>query len=148
MKILALELSTARGSLAWLNDRVDLAREWPAPEKFGAFLKTSTRSREIWFFGSIVATWPSSYVGVHCDSAAIGLQAARCSTHRVSFDLRQADYCVTGDARWQSFSSRTSANELIEGPSLFTEEDLKNDLKHLSECRFFLPNHCRNFRAW
>src|SRR5437870_12503573 len=36
MKILALELSTARGSLAWLDGEVALAREWPNDRKNSA----------------------------------------------------------------------------------------------------------------
>jgi len=36
MKILALELSTARGSLAWLNDAVEFARKWPNDRKNSA----------------------------------------------------------------------------------------------------------------
>ena len=37
MKILALELSTARGSLAWLDeDDTDLTREWPNDRKNSA----------------------------------------------------------------------------------------------------------------
>ena len=33
MKILALELSTARGGLAWLDHDAELAREWPNERK-------------------------------------------------------------------------------------------------------------------
>jgi len=29
MKILALELSTSRGSLAWLDGEIEFMREWP-----------------------------------------------------------------------------------------------------------------------
>ena len=36
MKILALELSTPRGSLAWLDDEVAVAREWPNDRKNSA----------------------------------------------------------------------------------------------------------------
>ena len=36
MKILAFELSTSRGSLAWLDDEVELVREWPNDRKNSA----------------------------------------------------------------------------------------------------------------
>ena len=36
MKILALELSTARGSLAWLDKETEFSREWPNDRKNSA----------------------------------------------------------------------------------------------------------------
>src|SRR5213596_1246710 len=81
MKILALELSTARGSLAWLNDTVDLVVvEWPNDRKnSGAFFENLAQVQEQ--FGSpdtiIVGLGPGSYAGTRIAiSAAIGLQTA------------------------------------------------------------------------
>src|SRR5438094_327884 len=80
MKILALELSTACGSLACLSEGVDLAREWPNERKnSGAFFanlgdmqKQFGRSERI-----IVGLGPGSYAGTRIAiSAAIGLQLA------------------------------------------------------------------------
>ncbi len=36
MKILALELSTSRGSLAWLDGEIEFTREWPNDRKNSA----------------------------------------------------------------------------------------------------------------
>jgi tRNA threonylcarbamoyladenosine biosynthesis protein TsaB len=138
MKILALELSTARGSLAWLNDDVALASEWPNDRKNSAsfFENLSNATKK---FGPpeiiIVGLGPGSYAGTRIAiSAAIGLQlssgarligypsicAMACDAH---------EYCVIGDARRKSFFfARIRARELIEGPSLHSEEELKNKL--------------------
>src|SRR5438445_13767876 len=78
MKILALELSTARGSLAWLDGNLKNAREWPNDRKNSAAffqnLEAVTRkspSPEI----SIVGLGLGSYAGTRIAiSAAIGLQ--------------------------------------------------------------------------
>ena len=137
MKILALELSTARGSLAWLSDRVDLAREWPSDRKNSAafFENLDEVTRK---FGSseaiVVGLGPGSYAGTRIAiAAAIGLQAAS-KARLIGFPsicaIRSANYCVIGDARRQSFFfAHVREHELIEGPSLFTEEDLKNKLE-------------------
>src|ERR1041385_5513812 len=142
MKILALELSTARGSLAWLgNDDVDLAREWPNDRKHsGAFvenLETVTKT-----FGGpdtvIVGLGPGSYAGTRIAiSAAIGLQlstrarligfpsvcAMECDSH---------EYCVIGDARRKSFFfARIREQELMEGPTLYSEPEMKTKLDEL-----------------
>ena len=78
MKILALELSTARGSLAWLdNDDAELAREWPNDRKNSAafFENLDVVTKK---FGApetvIVGLGPGSYAGTRIAiSAAIGL---------------------------------------------------------------------------
>ena len=48
MKVLALELSTARGSLAWLDDGGDpIERDWPNDRKnSGPFFENLTAIRE------------------------------------------------------------------------------------------------------
>jgi tRNA threonylcarbamoyladenosine biosynthesis protein TsaB len=135
VKILALELSTADGSLAWLDENAtSLTREWPNDRKNSAFffenLKAVTEK-----FGVpdriIVGLGPGSYAGTRIAiSAAIGLQvssgaaligfpsisAMKCDAH---------EYCVIGDARRKSFFfARIRANSLIEGPTLFSEAEL------------------------
>jgi tRNA threonylcarbamoyl adenosine modification protein YeaZ len=137
MKILALELSTARGSLAWLNDYVDLAREWPSDRKNSAafFENLDEVTRK---FGSpeaiVVGLGPGSYAGTRIAiAAAIGLQAAS-KARLIGLPsicaIVSPDYCVIGDARRKSFFfARVRAHELIEGLSLFTEEGLKNKLE-------------------
>src|SRR5438094_4815363 len=139
MKILALELSTARGSLAWLDGNLKNAREWPNDRKNSAAffqnLEAVTRkfpSPEI----IIVGLGPGSYAGTRIAiSAAIGLQLS--SDARLigypSICAMQCDaqeYCAMGDARRKSFFfARILKNEVIEGPTLFPELELKARLE-------------------
>ena len=142
MKILALELSTARGSLAWLNDAVDLVvLEWTNDRKnSGAFFENLAQIQEQ--FGVpdtiIVGLGPGSYAGTRIAiSAAIGLQAA--SKARLLglpsiCAIENRDYCVIGDARRQSFFfARIRNQELIEGPSLFSEAALQRKVDALRD---------------
>jgi len=142
MKILALELSTARGSLAWQeDDETVLARDWPNDRKnSGAFfenLEAVTRK-----FGRpdkiIVGLGPGSYAGTRIAiSAAIGLQAGSGAAligypSICAIESEAADYCVLGDARRQSFFfARVAAHDLIEGPTLVTENELVEKLDAL-----------------
>lgn len=139
MKILALELSTARGSLAWLgNDDVEFAREWPNDRKNSAafFEDLDIVTKK---FGAaetiIVGLGPGSYAGTRIAiSAAIGLElssgarligfpsvcAMECDAH---------EYCVIGDARRRSFFfARIREQELVEGPTLYSESEMKTKL--------------------
>ena len=136
MKILALELSTARGSLACLDENVaDLTREWPNDRRNSAafFENLADVTKR---FGApdtiIVGLGPGSYAGTRIAiSGAIGLQvssgarllgfpsicAMECDAH---------EYCVIGDARRKSFFfARIRANDLVEGPTLLAESALK-----------------------
>jgi tRNA threonylcarbamoyladenosine biosynthesis protein TsaB len=135
MRILALELSSARGGLAWLDGDVELVREWRNDRKnssaFFQNLDLVTKK-----FGApetiIVGLGPGSYAGTRIAiSAAIGLQHAFrarligypsiCAT-----EWDKEEYCVIGDARRNSFFfAQIRANEVIEGPTLFTEEELR-----------------------
>jgi tRNA threonylcarbamoyladenosine biosynthesis protein TsaB len=141
MKILALELSTARGSLAWLDDDVEFAPEWPNDRKnsVSLFENLNTVTKK---FGAadtiIVGLGPGSYAGTRIAiSAAIGLQlcsgvrligfpsicAMKCDAH---------EYCVIGDARRQSFFfSRIRGHELVEGPTLCSKSEMKTKLDTL-----------------
>ena len=149
MKILALELSTARGSLAWLDGNLKNAREWPNDRKNSAAffqnLEAATRkfaSAEI----IIVGLGPGSYAGTRIAiSAAIGLQlssnarligfpsicAMECDTH---------EYCMIGDARRKSFFfARVRDRELAEGPTLYSEAEMK---KKLEKTESTIPIFC------
>jgi tRNA threonylcarbamoyl adenosine modification protein YeaZ len=141
MKILALELSTARGSLAWLDGEVEFAREWPNDRKNSApFFENlqSVRRR----FGVpetiIVGLGPGSYAGTRTAiSVAIGLQVS-CNAHLIGYpsicamESHAQEYCVLGDARRESFFfARVVHNELLEGPVLFSGSDLKAKLEPL-----------------
>jgi len=149
MKILALELSTARGSLAWLDGNLKNAREWPNDRKNSAAffqnLETVARksaSPEI----IIVGLGPGSYAGTRIAiSAAIGLQlssdarligfpsicAMECDTH---------EYCVIGDARRTSFFfARVRDRALAESPTLYSEAEMK---KQLDKTESTIPIFC------
>src|SRR5437667_7814895 len=139
MKILALELSTARRSLAWLDeDDTDLTWEWPNDRKNSAvFFENLAAVSEK--FGApdtiIVRLGPGSYAGTRIAiSASIGVQVSS-GAHLIGFPSISAlqcdahEYCVIGDARRKSFFfARIRANNLIEGPTLFSESELKPKL--------------------
>ena len=139
MKILALELSTAHGSLAWLNDDVDLVREWPNDRKdSGPFFENLAEVRKQFGLPEkiIVGLGPGSYAGVRIAiSAAIGLHAAS-NAQLIGFSsicaIESDEYCVIGDARRQSFFfAHIRASELVEGPDLHSEIELREKIDKL-----------------
>ena len=139
MKTIALELSTAHGSLAWLNGDVDLVREWPNDRKdSGAFFENLADVRKQFGLPEkiIVGLGPGSYAGVRIAiSAAIGLQAAS-NAQLVGYPsicaIDSDEYCVIGDARRQSFFfARIRGNELVEGPDLHSEIELRDKIDKL-----------------
>ena len=133
MKILALEISSARGSLAWRDDEAEPSRgrwlrEWPNDRKnSGAFFANLAELQAS--FGPaeriVVGLGPGSYAGTRIAiSAAIGLSfggttsvssskvgrdRARPSIELVgmpsicAIDCDAPEYWVVGDARRQSF---------------------------------------------
>jgi tRNA threonylcarbamoyladenosine biosynthesis protein TsaB len=142
MKILAFDLSTIQGSLAWRDgDVFFFAREWPNDRKNSAafFEKLDVVTKR---FGVadliIVGLGPGSYAGTRIAiSAAIGLQISSGANliglpSICAIESTEADYCVIGDARRKSFFfARISGNELMQGPDLFSEEGLKRKLASL-----------------
>jgi tRNA threonylcarbamoyladenosine biosynthesis protein TsaB len=146
MKILALELSTTRGSIAWLdensNEPADSAAcEWANDRKHsGLFFENVGKITQK--FGApgkiIVGLGPGSYAGVRIAiSGAIGLGVAS-DAHLMGFpsicaiDSAADDYAVIGDARRQSFYfARIRQNEIIEGPRLLRESELRTELDKL-----------------
>jgi tRNA threonylcarbamoyladenosine biosynthesis protein TsaB len=141
MKILALELSTVRGSLAWLDDGLGLVREWANDRKnSGPFFENLKSVSEK--FGSpdkiIIGLGPGSYAGIRIAiSAAVGLQAASKAElvglpSICALDCETKDYCVIGDARRQSFFfADVRAGDLRDGPELFSEDELRDKLNAL-----------------
>jgi tRNA threonylcarbamoyladenosine biosynthesis protein TsaB len=138
VKILALELSTPRGSLAWLDQNVtDFTREWPNDRKNSAafFENLADVTKKL---GSpdeiIVGLGPGSYAGTRIAiSAAIGMVSS--GARLIGFpsicamECDANEYCVIGDARRKSFFfARIGANNLVEGPTLFSESQLKSKL--------------------
>ena len=166
MKILALELSSARGSLAWLNGDVDpaaaaalaeeaLVLEWPNDRKNSATFFENLADVQKQFGAPekiLVGLGPGSYAGTRIAiSAAIGLSfvggtgsvpsqnlgrhGGRPSMQLVGFpsicamESEEKDYCVIGDARRQSFFfAHVNENELIEGPNLLSESELRDKI--------------------
>jgi len=136
MKILALELSTARGSLACLDEGTDdSAREWPNDRKNSSlfFENLDAVTKKLGVPETIiVGLGPGSYAGTRIAiSTAIGLRVSSAG-HLIGFpsicamECDAHEYCVIGDARRKSFFfARVRANDLVEGPTLFSESELK-----------------------
>jgi tRNA threonylcarbamoyl adenosine modification protein YeaZ len=139
MKILALELSTARGSLAWLDKKIEFARDWPNDRRNSAAFFQNLQAVRTQFGAPetiIVGLGPGSYAGTRIGiSAAIGMQVA-CDARLIGWpsicamETDAQEYCVIGDARRKSFFfARAVRNELVEGAILFSEADLKVKLE-------------------
>src|SRR2546421_3426054 len=139
MKILALELSSARGSLAVVsNGNVEVVRDWENDRKnSGPFFESLVEVQKQ--FGEpdtiIVGLGPGSYAGRRIAiSAAIGLQTAS-QARLVGFpsicamECDAPEFCVIGDARRQTFFvARVRENNLAEGPDLMSEAELRTKL--------------------
>ena len=146
MKVLALELSSSVGSIAFrdLGD-AHLLKVFPADRKdsglfyenLSAIQETSGTPENI-----VVGLGPGSYAGVRIAIAtAIGLCAA--SGARLlglpsicAFD--QEEYLAVGDARRDSFFfARVVDGECVEGPTLATEPELRDLLDRQPELPVF-----------
>jgi tRNA threonylcarbamoyl adenosine modification protein YeaZ len=165
MKVLALELSTARGSLAWLDDDQDIFCEWPNDrrdsgplfEHLADILDHVGAAETI-----IVGLGPGSYAGVRIAiSTAIGMQTAggtgsgdhqsmerhgghpsRLATQLLGYpsicamDTDESEYYVIGDARRQTFFfASIRDNALIENPTLMSEAELRGQLGKIEKKR-------------
>jgi tRNA threonylcarbamoyl adenosine modification protein YeaZ len=139
MKTLALELSTLRGGLVWLDGETEFTREWPNDRNNSAtFFENLQGVRRK--FGApetiIVGLGPGSYAGTRIAiSAAIGVQLS-CNARLIGYpsicaiECDAEEYTVIGDARRKSFFfARILKNELMEGPTLFSEAELKARLE-------------------
>jgi tRNA threonylcarbamoyladenosine biosynthesis protein TsaB len=135
MRILALELSTARGSLAWLDGKIEFTCEWPNDRKNSAAFFENLQAVQRKFGAPktiVVGLGPGSYAGTRIAiSAAIGIQLS-CDARLVGYpsicamECDAQEYCVIGDARRKSFFfARVLKNEVIEGPTLLSELELK-----------------------
>src|SRR4029077_8374009 len=135
MKILALDLSTARGGLAWAHGDVELAREWPNDRKnSGAFFENldAVTSKLGAPETIIVGLGPGSYAGTRIAiSAAIGLQLSS-GARLIGFpsicaiEREAREYCAIGDARRKSFFfARIRDREFVEGPMLYSESEME-----------------------
>ena len=129
MKILALELSSGQGSIAWSEeDRDRFLRVFSNDRKHsGLFFEALQLC--LHEFGRpdaiVVGLGPGSYAGVRIAIAtAVGLRAAGTSKmvgipSLCVLDVTAPEYCVVGDARRQSFFfARVKDGRIWEGPSL------------------------------
>src|SRR5215475_4332714 len=141
MKTLALDLSTARGSLAWLDREVEFACEWPNDRKNSAAFFENLQAIQRKFGAPetiIVGLGPGSYAGTRIAiSVAIGIQLS-CNARLIGYpsicatECDAQEYCVIGDARRKSFFlARILKNEVIEGPMLFSEPELRGKIESL-----------------
>ena len=139
MKTLAIELSTARGSLAWLDGELEFTREWPNDRKNSAafFENLQAVRRKLGAPDTIiVGLGPGSYAGTRIAiSAAIGIQLSS-DARLIGYpsicviECDSQEFCAIGDARRKSFFfARILKNEVIEGPTLFSELELKARLE-------------------
>ena len=141
MKTLAVELSTSRGSLAWLDGAIKFTREWPNDRKnSAAFFQNLHAVREKFGLPEtiVVGLGPGSYAGTRIAiSAAIGIQLS-CDARLIGYpsicamECDAQEYCVIGDARRKSFFfTRMVTNEVIEGPTLCSDLELRAKLESL-----------------
>src|SRR3954471_10800089 len=125
VKILALELSSGRGSLAWHDGDLEWTRDWPNDRKnSGEFFENLAEVQKQ--FGSpnriVVGLGPGSYAGTRIAiSAAIGLQLASkaelLGLHSLcAIECDGAEYAVVGDARRQTFFLAHVRNQIMSAP--------------------------------
>ena len=138
MKILALDLSSARGSLAWRDGKTDVFREWANDRKnSGEFFRNLAEVQTR--FGRpdriVVGLGPGSYAGTRIAiSTAIGLQLAGESElvglpSLCAIATDSLEYGVIGDARRQLFFfARVQDRVLAMTPALQTEAELRATL--------------------
>lgn len=143
MKILALELSSGQGSVAWFDGhREPFVRVFANDRKHSGLFFENLQfcSRE---FGApdviVVGLGPGSYAGVRIAIAtAVGLRAASATklvgiASICGMDTAAREYCVIGDARRTSFFfGRVSDSRLMEGPSLHSLAELERKIMESS----------------
>lgn len=141
MKILALELSSACGSIAWRDDNFEWARDWANDRKnSGDFFQHLVEVQEQ--FGRpdriVVGLGPGSYAGTRIAiSAAIGLQLAWKAelvglSSLCAIECDGPEYAVIGDARRQSFFLAEVRNRIMSAPpALQSEAELRAALDAL-----------------
>ncbi len=142
MKVLALELSSARGSIAFRDGEQNLfAEEFANDRKHsGIFFEQLDRCMRACGPADRIAVGlgPGSYAGTRIAiAAAIGLQAITGSEllglpSPCAMPTTSSEYVVIGDARRQSFYyARVLQRRCLEGPELHTEQELAEKLRDL-----------------
>ena len=136
MKILALELSSAQGSIAWREDEAEpFVRSFSNDRKHSGLFFQNLRLYSKRFGAAdsiVVGLGPGSYAGVRISiAAALGLSAAHGAKliglpSICAIDTTARDYSVIGDARRRSFFfARVTDGRLAEGPSLHSAAELE-----------------------
>ena len=135
MKILALELSSARGGLAWRDGDSEWTPEWANDRKnSGEFFRNVAEAQRR--FGApdriVVGLGPGSYAGTRIAiSTAIGLQMVTKAeliglSSLCAIECDAAEYAVVGDARRQSFFlAQVRDHTLLAPPVLQNEAELR-----------------------
>jgi tRNA threonylcarbamoyl adenosine modification protein YeaZ len=142
MKILALELSSGQGSIAWRDEKQVLGTmSFPNDRKHsGLFFENLARSLKE--FGKperiVVGLGPGSYAGTRIAIAtATGLQVAAKAeliglSSLCAIEADAMEYAVVGDARRQSFYfAHIVQRRCVEGPLLFSEAELRERVPQL-----------------
>jgi tRNA threonylcarbamoyladenosine biosynthesis protein TsaB len=142
VKILALELSSARGSIAWRDGELEWSRNWPNNRKnSGEFFRNLAEAQKQfgWPDRIVVGVGPGSYAGTRIAiSAAVGLQLATEAelvglSSLCAIDDNAPEYAVAGDARRQSFFLAKVRDRVMSAePGLLSEPDLRSALAALS----------------
>jgi tRNA threonylcarbamoyl adenosine modification protein YeaZ len=143
MKTLALELSSSRGSIAWVGGGASpVAAEFANDRKHsGRFFETL--QQYVARFGHpnriVVGLGPGSYAGTRIAiAAAIGLRTAAGAelsgiSSIIAMGTNADEYAVVGDARRQSFYfARVKERRCLEGPALCNEGELRERLSALN----------------
>jgi tRNA threonylcarbamoyladenosine biosynthesis protein TsaB len=144
MKTLALEMSTAQGSIAWReNGEALFDSRFAADRKHsGAFFENVQLCLER--FGRpeqiVIGLGPGSYAGVRIAIAtALGLRPATSAKLRgipsiCALEVDEDDYCVIGDARRQSFFfAQIEKGRVTSGPLLESSAELMARLTEVTQ---------------
>lgn len=142
MSILALELSSAVGSIAWrAADGKTVVRQFPADRQHsGLFFENLAELRAAFGLPEkiVVGLGPGSYAGTRIALAtALGLRAANGAElvglpSICAIDLPA--YGIVGDARRSSyFFAEVRAGSCVEGPTLMSEDELRVKMKERTE---------------
>lgn len=136
MKILAMDLSTGRGSIAWFDGAGDVFDVTFANDRKHSGLFFANLKQTLQRFGApeliAVGLGPGSYAGTRIAiatasglAAATGARLCGLSSMR-AFETDASDYSVVGDARRQSFFfAHVVGRDCIEGPLLYTRDELR-----------------------
>lgn len=138
MKVLALELSSSVGSIAFCEDETTRTlRAFPADRKDSAFFYENLEAISEQHGPAdliVVGLGPGSYAGIRIAIAtALGLRAAWQATLRGLSSvaaLEREEYFFIGDARRDSyFFARVAEGKCMEGPTLANEAEVQAKLK-------------------